>query len=67
MKMGRWGWAITTALSVLVLMTLIWGYSTDWNWTSAKVIAASKAPKNGDPCTTADHKAGKYLNGTCEA
>lgn len=67
MKMGRWGWAGVAAGGVFLLMLVAWGFSTDWNWTSGKVLEASKNPKDGDACTTADNKSGKYKNGACVA
>lgn len=66
-KMGRWGWAGVAAGSVALIFVVLWGFSTDWNFTTSKVLEAAKNPKEGDACTTADNKTGTIKNGACAA
>lgn len=68
----RYGKIIGGVLGGAIVMGVIWGFATDWNFTTSAVLASNKnpdisSPKEGDSCLTDDGKTGIVRNGTCTA
>lgn len=68
----RYGKLIGSFFGGVVLAFVAWGFLTDWNFTTDRIIASSTkpdttTPKEGDSCTATNGKTGKVVNGDCVA
>lgn len=58
---------ILSILGTAIVVGLVWGFATDWNFTSGRVLANASTPKTGDPCTEGGVNGTIQADGSCKA